>query len=271
MTAEDDDLVVSVEETTGTEQQNAAEQNKTETKREASPKGHLSKEDWTALGRREDDWQSPEEYTERQGALRKSVRDLEARLAEKEKHLDRIEVVTKKALQRIRDKDVADLQRRQFEAAAIADVDTVARLRGEETALVRQFADEDRQAQAPGLLPETTSWVQRNPQFQRDPVWAERALNAYSQAERLAPQASEAEKLAYVDRMMGNLGAGNGAQPRQASGMPDVQGGGRQASPVKKHSAATLPADAMKEGTKYVKMGLFKNIEEYAKDYYEDA
>jgi hypothetical protein len=268
MTAEDDGLVVSAEETAGTEQQNAAEQNKTETKREASPKGHLSKEDWTALGRREEDWQSPEEYTGRQSALKKSVRDLEARLAEKEKHLDRIEVVTKKALQRIRDKDVADLQKRQFEAAAIADVETVAKLRGEEETLRRSYAEEDRQTQAPGLLPETTAWMQRNPLFQRDPVWTERALNVYNQAERLAPLASEAEKLAYVDRQMGDASS---APVRQASGMPDVQGGGRQAAPAKKHSAATLPADAVKEGTKYVKMGLFKNLEEYAKDYYEDA
>jgi hypothetical protein len=113
--------------------------------------------------------------------------------------------------------------------------------------------------------------MRRNPQFQRDPVWTEKALTAYNQAERLAPLASETEKLAYVDRMMGNPGVGNGsAQPRPSS-MPDVHGGTRQAAPAKKHSVASLDADALKEGAKFVKMGLFKDLGEYAKAYHEDA
>jgi hypothetical protein len=278
MTDDTEDLQTQPGQEADLQQQNsAAEENKTETKPAVAPKGHLSKDDWVALGRREEDWQSPDEFTERQGELKKTVKQLQAEVAAAREAQARTERITNAQLKRIRDKEVRDLQQRQFEAAAVADVEAVAKLRGEEAQLLQSYAEEDRRPA--GLLPETTAWMQSNPWFQSDLERTEAALGHYSKAETLLPhhpdpmveRQRESQRLGYVDKKLGGSGSGAGNGTAALSGMPDVHGGTRRAEPARKNSAATLPADAQRQGQRFIKSGLFKTMDEYAKSYYEDA
>jgi len=279
MTNDADSLIIPPEGNQGQPQQNSdAGENKTATKPPetiAAPKGHVSKEDWIALGRREEDWQSPEEFQERGTELRKTVKKLEAELAATKERSERSEKAAFRALQRMREEQIADLRKRQVEASSLADTNEMMKLRIEEDKLVQSFADEDRQQPAAKRIwPETSAWIAENPWFEDDLERRETALEHYNRAVELSPlhpdpiedRKREKQRLAYVSKKM----SGSTAALPAPGHMPDVQGGTRKATPSKK-GVQELDAETLKVAKRFVAKGLFKSIDEYAADYFAEG
>lgn len=113
------------------------------------------------------------------------------------------------------------------------------------------------------------NWTQKNEWFNRD---AE--LNAVAQAYHVRlgkekPGMSLDENLAEVTKYVRQRYPERfGSKPGEAA---VVEGGGRMAQGSRSKGAASLSAEERKIGSRFVKEGLFKSLDEYAKELYADA
>ncbi|MEM8615315.1 MAG: hypothetical protein AAGF20_00115 [Pseudomonadota bacterium] len=130
------------------------------------------------------------------------------------------------------------------------------------------------QSEAPPQPPEATrSWVQQHPQFNTDPVFQASAKAISQQLFGELGESADAAHFAELDRRLQTRfpeyydqekpAPQNGAPPAGARSMDGVKVGGGKRS----NYASRLPAAAREQGKRFVKQGLFKDLEEYAKDY----
>lgn len=224
---------------------------------------------------------------ERSRAAERKAQELEARLAAREREFEdkigRLERISTTAIQRERDR--LDAMYRNAMRGAVESGDTA---RFDQLDRDRQTAIEhyDRHiqeqvqprrdpSQPPPLPPDKQAivdgWIQRNEWYNRDPE-----LNAVAQAfhERLGnekPGLSLAENLAETERYVRWRYADKfGGSSRQIT-MPMVDaGGGRMPSSAGPRAKGVneLPADVRRVGESFVKQGLFKDLAEYARDYW---
>lgn len=129
----------------------------------------------------------------------------------------------------------------------------------------QQLAQIERQAPTvPNEPPETAEFRQRHQWFGKD----QEATNwAVSRAEQLAQQnIGVPRQLAIIEREAKDLFPEHFPKPQK--GVQLNQPGARGAAVTKK-GYSSLPADAKAAADDYVKRGVFKNGEEYAKIYFE--
>lgn len=216
---------------------------------------------------------------ERARAAERRIQDIEAQFQQK---LARVEKVSQIALERQR----SDLQARydaaMRDAAANGDVERYDQLSQGRQQAFQQFDDHVRQElQAPPPTQEMPAearqtvegWITQNEWFTRD-----QELNAVAQQHHMKllreqPGLSLADNLAetkkyvqkrYPDRF--------GISPRTVV-QPSVEsGGGRMPATMKprEKGANDLPADVRAVAERFVKQGLFKDVNEYARDYFSD-
>jgi hypothetical protein len=219
---------------------------------------------------------------ERARSAERRVQDMEAQF---QQQLKRVEKVSQIALERQR----ADLQARYDaalrDAAASGDLDRYDNLSQGRQQAFQQF-DEHVQKQleeeaAPrrdqGLPPElrqtVEGWIAENNWFNVD-----QELNAVAQAHHMRllreqPGLPLTENLAqtrkYVQQRYPERFGITQKPPVQAAVEP---GGGRMpsASAARAKGANDLPADVRAVGERFVKQGLFKDLGEYARDYFAD-
>ncbi len=219
---------------------------------------------------------------ERARAAERRIQDMEAQFQQK---LSRVERVSQIALERQR----ADLQSRYEtalrEAASNGDVERYDLLsRGREEAFqkfdeqVQKELQPDPAEQAkPTLPPEIKStvdgWIAQNDWFNRD-----QELNAVAQQHHMRllrdqPGLSLADNLAqtrkYVQQRYPERFGITQRPPVQAS---VESGGGRMSASAgpRAKGANDLPSDVRAVGERFVKQGLFKDLNEYARDYFAD-
>jgi hypothetical protein len=128
----------------------------------------------------------------------------------------------------------------------------------------QQLGQLERQPQLPKEPPETLEFRQRNPWMGQDPDATNYAAN---RAEQLAATGVGVKRqLEIVEREV--KGMFPDLFPKQAKGAPLNQPGNRGGS-VSRKGYSSLPTDAKAAADDYVKRGVFKDPEEYAKLDYE--
>jgi hypothetical protein len=217
----------------------------------------------------------------------RKLTELETRLAERDtKHaqsLASLERMTGIALQRQREQIEGSYAAAMRDAVASGDTARFDQLRRDEVTALNQH---DRQAyeaargpqQPPRVagpaaheVPVVEAWVSQNPWFNRDAEMNAVAQAAHVRLGRERPELSLEQNLAevkkYVERRYADKLGVPAAIPR---GPASVEGGTRVASNGGSRSkgAGDLPADARVQGEKFVQQKLFKDINEYARDYF---
>lgn len=233
----------------------------------------------------EDKWRSAEEFVkrgeedlpilrERNRDLSRKVASMEADFADK---LSRLERMTATAIQRQRQDLEAQYEAALRSAAASGDVDRYDQLRRDKVQAVNHFDTQVHQQRQPQVQQQVAqavdAWIASNPWYQRDRMLgsvAEQALTMFqNDPERVGVPLEE--NLKEVTRyVQGKFPEKFGITPRAPARPASVEGGGRMptGSGVRAKGASDLPADVRRVGEKFVKEGLFKDLNAYARDYF---
>lgn len=227
-------------------------------------------------------WQDAKSFLDRNASLQKDVRELQQRLQETERSyqdkIGRLERVSDAVIQRTREDALRQIDAAKRAAVELSDTDEYDRLAREEAKLFDRFRKEDEAAKPAQetreeqpqvtLLPETQAWIQSNPWFETNKAMHNVALGFYEEAsERFT---AEKEKLAYVDQRLASVYPDRFADraPKPASKMPSLEGGSRGPS-TEKNSVDQLPAEARAAAERFIKRGVIKDMNEYARMYFE--
>lgn len=225
---------------------------------------------------------------ERSRAAERKAQDLEARLAAREREFEdkigRLERMSTAAVQRERERLEAMYRNAQRNAVETGDTARFDQLDRDRQAAIENYdkyiqeqVQPRRDPSQPHSLPPdrqavVDGWVQKNEWFNRDPE-----LNAVAQAFHVRlgnekPGLSLAENLAETERYVRQRYADKfgGTQSRQISAPMVESGGGRMPSTAgpRAKGASDLPSDVRRVGESFVKQGLFKDLNEYARDYF---
>jgi len=206
---------------------------------------------------------------ERLRAATRKISELESNFNQQ---VARLEKMSETALKRQRDQLVGAYENAMRQAVETGDTQRYDQLRQDmgqaverHDAQIREVAEP--KPQQPARDPDADAWIQRNSWFNAD---REMQLVAVARSDALArerPGLSMRENLAEVERYVRSrypdkFGASR-AQPLNLEGGSRIANGG-----PRQKGASDLPADARAQGERFVKQGLFKNISEYASDYW---
>jgi hypothetical protein len=159
-------------------------------------------------------------------------------------------------------------------------------------------------ASAPAITlhPDTLAWLGQNPWFAHDEAMRTVALGLYKDAEVSVPGAAEADRLRLVDEQLarifparfgiapaetvqqplivhtqpaavpaGPLPLFDASEKKAAAVTPNVEGGARRGVAVfARARTADLPAEARTAAQRFIKLGLFKSLDDYANSYFEN-
>jgi hypothetical protein len=270
----------------------------------ARAQGWVDRDEWTGDPER---WRPADEFVkrgeellpvaiERNRALERKQQELEQRLAERERtfqeQIARIERVSMTALQRQRDQLDAQYQAAMRQAVELGDTARFDQLARDQREALGQFDEQIAVHQRPapardGLVPLPadqdairSQWMARNTWFHADPVLNSVAQAIHVHLGRERPGLSLADNLAATEAEVRRRfpekfqapGVGTG-RLSPAAMIPAVESGAGRLparSGPRAKGVADLPSEARRAGENFVKMGLYKNIKEYATEYFED-
>ncbi|MFK7941606.1 MAG: hypothetical protein AB8B85_01630 [Paracoccaceae bacterium] len=238
---------------------------------EAREMGWLPKEEFRGP---EDRWRPADEFVKRGEEILPIVnaknKRLEERLEKQERQFEertrRLESMTEKAIAR---------QKEQFEAAqkriaeqkrvavADADTETYERLEAEEKSLTPPDIDP-----APQTSHEAEAeFAGKNPWYNTDPLARSLAI-AESQRVAAIPGSTVEQQLKAAEDAVKLRFPEHFPKP-----VPPPGGGAthRTAAPKRSHGVNDLPPEAVSAAKSFIAQGIYKDMAEYAKDYFEEA
>lgn len=226
-------------------------------------------------------WLPAKDFLDRNASLQKDVGELKTRLEDTQRQymekLERMERVTEKVVRQTREEAHKQLEIAKRAAVELGDTDAYDRLSQDEINLYDRYREEDKAIAAPAtkqetqevtLLPETATWIENNPWFNTNKALNSVALGFYEEAgERFK---TEADKLKYVDERLAHVYPDRFADKakKPTSGMPSLEGGSRM--PGGAQVSTQLPPEARAAAERFIKKGIIKSVDEYAKMYFED-
>lgn len=238
-------------------------------------------------------WRPADEFVERGEQivpiLKERTRTLESKLLEATTRLERqeaearerfakIERMSELALQRQRDQIIGAYENAKLKAVEIGDTERYRQLDQDQRQAVSQhdrqaYEAAQQQEQQRQISPENqrqlAEFSQRNPWYEID-YEMRVAAEAYSQnLARQSPGITLQENLKETEAYMRKRYADKFTPLRTSA---SVEAGGRMpAASGRSKGVSELPADARKQGEKFVAQGLFKNLAEYANDYWNQG
>lgn len=235
-----------------------------------------------------ENWRDADEFVRRgeeevpilRERLRNTTRKLETIEQDFATRIDMLTRANNMALQRQREQLEATYDAAMRNATANGDVERFDQLNRDKREVLHQhdqrvrevIAGDQRQPQQQARQQaqpvEVTDWINRNAWFNSDPELQAAAAGYSRKLELERPHLSLSENLAateryikqerYQDRFGGQV---RGAQVESGSRVSSSNGSRRGAS--------SLPPEARAAATRFVQQGLYKNVDEYAKAYYE--
>ncbi|WP_299477013.1 hypothetical protein [uncultured Paracoccus sp.] len=199
--------------------------------------------------------------------------------------IDGIQRATAIALQNQRAQIEAQYEQRMRDAVNYGDLNAYDALRNERVQAINQFdqhavealsqPQQQMQPQTPTYAPEQVpvvqSWTKNNPWYGRDPEMSAVAYHYSTRIGQQNPQMSLQANLAETEKYMRQRypEAFPTSRPT-ASAAPVEAGGSRMGASVQRGpGVASLDAAALALGRQFVKDGLFKSLEDYAKAVHE--
>lgn len=204
--------------------------------------------------------------------LRDELRDTKQEMADR---LARLEKANKEAMKRALEaqKSQYEGQLQQVRAAqrkAVEEGDTAAydRLEGYERDLLKRAPA----AEVEEVKPQTDPYVEQYRgseagQWLNDPYMYARAAEIIDLSKGAAG-ATAADQIAYAEARLREYYPHKFASPPKKAVQARVDGGGL-AGGKKRSDASRLPPEALKAAKEYVEEGIFKSVDEYAKQYWE--
>ncbi len=224
---------------------------------------------------------NPRVLRERNEALAKRLEDLERKAQEQERsyqaNLKAIDRMSTVALQRQREQLVSAYDAAMRDAASSADVarfDQLTRDKAEQVARfdaqVREAVKVEPPAPQQDVPREVQEFVQRNTWFSADQALNMAAQSIHMDLNRSQPGLTLAQNLSETERRVKMMFPEKfGIRPQAAAQYGAVDpGGGRLPAQSGKKGVNELPADAKIQAERFVKQGLYKNVAEYAADYW---
>jgi hypothetical protein len=228
--------------------------------------------------------------------VRERNRHLESRVTELNQKLEQTastianmermnRVAVQRAVQREREQLAQEYGRLKEQAVEFGDVDQFRNLEMQERQHLSQFDSQAAQdfaqqqpQQAPANvydMPEVQTWVNENPWFETNREMHNMAVSvsqAIGGANPTMPMADVLKQTAQRMRAIYPDKFGGSSQPQRPS-MPSVEGSASRGAAVRQSTrgAAQLPPEARKQGQEFVSDGLFKNLDEYARSYFEQG
>jgi hypothetical protein len=209
-----------------------------------------------------EDWLTAEEFLAQADSLKAQLQQAQAEIAALKQQLAD------------REGEFAQQAQRLHRASEVA----IGRLREQTYA-----AGAQPQAPAATLHPDTRGWLAQNPWFEHDEAMRNVALGIYRDTEARFPDAPESDHLRMVDERLA-LAFPERFAPRTAApvqtpaasipvsppAMPAVEGGTRRGvATFARGRTGDLPAEARQAAQRFVKLGLFRNLDDYANSYFE--
>lgn len=221
---------------------------------------------------------------ERSRAAERKAQELEQQLRARDEQFTRLERVTAVALQRQREDLEARYQAAQRAAVEVGDVQRYDQLDRDRRQAVQQYdeqiqeqAQPQRQPNQPQPLPPQVeavveSWKSANEWFNRDPLLNHYATAFHGDLLRSKPGLSLADNLAETAREVRRRFPEKFGSPSQQFA-PMVEGGGGRmpASRSAGKGVSHLSSEERRAGEKFVKEGLFKSLDEYAKELFSEG
>jgi hypothetical protein len=251
-----------------------------------------------------DKWRPADEFLKRGEEivpiLKERTKTLESKLAEADAKLARQESEAKErfarlermsdlALKRQREDIYASYEAAKRSAVEVGDVDRYEQLNRDQRTAIHQhdqrFVEAVQPVQQPqpqGQRPLTpaeqmqiehhektvASWTVRNPWFTADQEMEQVARTYSNKLKDKTPGITLEDNLKATETYIRQRYPDKFPGSSNASG-PSVEGGSRlSSSGTRKRGAMDLPSDAKKQGEKFIQQGLFKNMDEYARDYW---
>lgn len=226
---------------------------------------------------------------ERNRDLTRKLNELENRLnqkdAEYQTNLSKIERMSAVALHRQREQLQVSYESAMRQAAASADVDRYDQLSRDRDQAVAQFdrriqetvAVQPQMQQLPTNPPEVEQWVEKNKSwFLKDNALRLEAAGVHESIKNESPYLSLAENLDLVEKTIkARYPKKFGIQPQapaassvsygavESGGSRLPSGGGNR-----QRGASDMPPEAKAAAERFVKQGIFKDVNEYARDYW---
>lgn len=213
-------------------------------------------------------FKTAEEFV-RDGEIIALKREFDDRL----KRMEKSSAAAFKLLEKNHERELADLKAVRREAVKAGNVAEAERL---------DQVIEDKKAEAPGKeKPDTqearnAAFRERNPWFQSDEDLTDFAagksmaiLQAYFNKHN--KQMPDEDMFEAVEKAVKSSALYKAKFPEKAAnGHAAVDGGSENGGPTRSNgkTAADLPPEAKKAGAKFISQGLYKDLKEYAKDYY---
>jgi hypothetical protein len=244
-------------------------------------------------------WRSAEEFVAKGEndlpVLRENLRrttdqltQLQSRLAKQDQEfkstISRIEKMSDTALQRQREQLDETWSNAMRNAAANGDIERYQQLETGKAQAISNFdqrlsevrqpvvaepvADKPDPTADPKYQTTVQSWAKRNPWFQTDAEMNAVAVHYSNQIAAQKPGITLDENLRDTEAYMRRRYADKFGSP--SSDPPAVEGGGSRmsATPGRGKGWNEIPADAKAQGAKFIKDGLFKDQNDYAKEYW---
>lgn len=237
-----------------------------------------------------DKWRPADEFVQRGEnelpILRENVRRATDTITRMERdyaqRLEGIQRATVVALQNQREQLAADYDQRMRDAVNYGDLNTYDSLRQQQQQHLHQFDQQAAEAiaapapqpQAPSYTPDQAAlvqrWQQSNPWYGRDPEISSVAYHYSTKLGRDKPHMSLAENLAETERYVAQKYPESFPSRARGGASPVEAGGSRMSTTTPRgKSAADLPIESVAMGRQFVKDGLFKDLNAYAKAFFE--
>ncbi len=265
-----------------------------DTEQRARAMGWVSKDEFRGPA---DKWRDADEFVrkgeedlpivrERLRDTTRKLTDLEKRLSEQDaqyrREISGLERMTTVALTRQREQIEASYAAAQRQAVEVGDVARFDQLRRDEGEALQRLDQQAWQARNPqpqrcpiGLPPPegpiVDSWKQQNPWFLHNPEMNQVAQMAHVRIGRENPNLPLQDNLAQVTAYMRQrYPEAFPGQTQQRPASMSVEGGSRVPANggARRRGAGDLPADARTQGERFIKQGLFKDMSEYANEYW---
>lgn len=236
---------------------------------EGDTKGWMPAEDFIKRQDKRRDIANEEFKTENE-RLSKELDGLRAEQAETRQTLDEFKGFYTKVEQKAYDRAMNEIQAKQREAVEAGDTDAFDKAAKEQDALIEDAATQpEPKRQTPDDDPAYKAWVKNNGWYKKDArlrMFANLIGPEIMRTERFQgnePAFYEAVEAAVKEEYPDKFENPN---RKKAAAVESSGTGGKPKASGK--TAADLPVEVRTTGERFVKQGLFKNIGEYAKDYF---
>lgn len=239
----------------------------------ARSRGWKSPDEWK--GDKANYIEDPEEFVRLSDSAPATIRRLKEQIekdrAEFDDRISRIQGMQDDVVKRAREQAVEDARAKMRDAASVGDMEAHGEAERRYAEAMKPPEPEKKAEEPKGYPPETVKWLDENP-------WIKRNAAIRGELESLGNEAWDAGirdtagQIAYAEAELRKAYpqfAPPAATPRRPV-TSAVDGGGMAGGARRGKTAADLPAEARRAAEGFVKEGIYRSVDDYARSYFKE-